>query len=605
MSVIRHYWRVAGVRPIEIVVPLGLALLSAACEAASFALLIPLTKAIGGNSVEFLANAPAVTWLAQVVPSSATSTGAREVALILIVLGLIIATRSGKLIFDYLRAVYVAVRTERYRVEVGAETFSRVLSFGRQYFDRKPIGSIDAEIGWSSAVIRLLLAAEECIRYALFLLVKAAVMVAVSLPLAIAFTLALPFVSWFMRSIDTRVGRIASESMEADRKVRSRILDILGSIPLVKVNSQEREAASTYVDALHEAEEITVRRDRVMSLRYPVEEIFVLLIMLLVQAAVMLSAGSFSPGDLVAFGAFLFIVSQALPDFRYLSTFRLQIASEWPRLAALAGLFSDDEKFIVPSGPRPFMPPKRAIEIRNLSFGYQEDVDVLHDVSATIHAGKVTAIVGQSGAGKTTLVDLIARLYDAPPGSIMIDGVDIREFSLFTMHARMALVSQDVWLLNRTLRDNLTFGLDRAVPDAELLTALDDVELRPFFDGLRDGFDTNIGDRGVRLSGGQVQRLALARAIIRKPELLILDEATSALDTQSERLIQQAIETIAKQTTMVVIAHRLSTIANADTVFVLRRGRLVEQGAYAVLVAANGPFQQMAKLQALQASEKA
>lgn len=593
LAALRHYWRVARVRPIQLITPLAFAILAAACEAASFSLLIPLTKSIGRNSVEALEASSALAWVVRLVPATGTDDSSRAVALILIILALIITARSGKLLFDYLRAVYVAERTEQYRVAVGAETFRRVLSFGRQYFDRKPIGSIDAEIGWSSAVIRVLLAAEESIRYTLFLVVKAVVMVAISLPLAIAFTLTLPLVGWFMRWVDIRVGRIALESMDADRMVRARILDILGSIPLVKVNSQEREAASTYIDALQDARDIIIRRDRAMSSRYPLEEVFILLIMLTVQAAVMVSAGSFSPGDLVSFAAFLFIVQQALPDFRYLSMFRLQLAEEWPRLKALAALFSDEDKCIVPSGAREFVPPTRGIEIRDLTFGYQPNVPVLYGVSATIAAGKTTAIVGYSGAGKTSLVDLIARLYDCPPGSITVDGVDIRDYSIPSLHARMALVSQDVWLLNRTLRDNLTFGLDRAVSDDTLLAALADVELRAFFDELPQGFETNIGDRGVRLSGGQRQRLALARALLRDPAILILDEATSALDSVIEQRVARALQRRAAGRTLIVIAHRLSTIRDADHILVMDGGRIVEEGTWHDLTQRGGLLQRL------------
>jgi len=589
---------VAQVRPIELIAPLGLAVLAALSEAAAFGLLIPLSRSIGRDSLEALEASPAVAWVLRLVPASDANTNGRAVVLILIVLGLVIVARSGKLLFDYLRAVYVSERTERYHVTVSAETFQRVLGFGRQYFDRKAIGTIDSELSWCDAVIRILMAVEECIRFALFLVVKAVAMLAVSIPLAIAFTVTLPFVAWFMRWIDARVGRIAQESLEADRKVRSRILDILGSIPLVKVNSQEREAASTYIDALHEAKDISIRRNRVLSSRYPIEEAFVLFTMLSVQAAVMLASGEFSPGDLVGFAAFLFIVQQALPDFRYFNTFRLQIAEEWPRLKALAGLFSDADKFIVPSGPRPFTKPARAIEIRDLTFAYQTGVPVLHRVCATIHAGKVTAIVGFSGAGKTSLVDLIARLYDCPPGTILVDGVDIREFSLASLHARMALVSQDVWLLNRTLRDNLTFGLERPVSDAELLAALEDVALRDFFDGLTDGFETNIGDRGVRLSGGQRQRVALARAMLRDPDILILDEATSALDSVIEQRVARAIQRRAVGRTLIVIAHRLSTIREADVILAMDDGRIVEQGTWDELLQRDGLLRRLHDAQA-------
>jgi ABC-type multidrug transport system fused ATPase/permease subunit len=375
--------------------------------------------------------------------------------------------------------------------------------------------------------------------------------------------------------------------------VRSRILDILGSIPLVKAYSQEQTAANTYAEALGEARDVVVRRERLMGLRYPVEEVFILVVMLVVQGAVMYLDGDFTPGDLAAFGAFLLIVQQALPDYKYLSAFSLKLAEEWPRLSAVARLFSDEGKFIVPSGTKAFTRLERGIAIHNLTFQYQPGTDALTDVSATIRAGKVTAIVGSTGAGKTTLVDLIARFYDCAPGSIELDGVDIREFSFPSIHARMALVSQDVWLLNRTLRDNLTFGLAQPVADDTLLTALADVDLRDFFEGLREGLDTEIGDRGVRLSGGQRQRVALARALLRDPEILILDEATSALDSAVELRVARAIQQRAAGRTLIVIAHRLSTIRSADLIMVMQGGRVVEQGSWDELVQLGGEFHRL------------
>lgn len=596
-GVLRHYWRLAGVRPWHLIVPVVLVVLAAASEAASFTLLIPLTKAIGRDSFAFLGESRAFGWIPRLVPSSITDPKARDVALVIVTIALIILGRIGKLVFEYVRMLFVVSRTERYRVAVNAETFTRVLSFGRQYFDRQPIGAIDAEIGWSSSVVGLLTAAEEFARYVLALIFKAGVMLAISLPLSIAFTLSLPFVSWFMTTVDRHAERVSAAGMEAERKVRSRILDILGSIPLVKVNSREREAASAYVDALHEAKRVAIHKDRLTSLRYPVEEVAILLVMLAVQGIVMTIGGTFSPGDLASFGAFLLIVQQALPDYKWMSMFRLRVAEEWPRLEALARLFSDEDKYIVPSGPRAFHGLATGITVRNLSFHYQPGVETLRDISAMIAAGKVTAIVGRTGAGKTTFVDLIARLYDCPPETIFLDGVDIREFALPTLHARLALVSQDVWLLNRTLRDNLTFGLDRAVTDGELRAALEDVDLGEFCAGLREGLDTNIGDRGVRLSGGQRQRLALARALLRDPDLLILDEATSALDSVVEQRVAQAIHRRAEGRTLIIIAHRLSTIRHADLILVMRDGAVVEQGTWESLIERGGHFHRLHEAQ--------
>ncbi|MEX2049492.1 MAG: ABC transporter ATP-binding protein [Gemmatimonadota bacterium] len=596
-GVLRHYWRVSGVRPWHLVLPALLVVIAAAFEGASFSLLIPLTDAVSQNSFDFLEDSSAFGWILWFVPDSLTDSASRDAFLIVLTVGLIIAGRVGKLLFEYLMKLYVVARNERYRVSVGEETFGRVLGFGKHYFDRQPVGRIDAEIGWSSSVLGLLIAAEEVFRYLVGLIVKAGVMIAVSLPLSIAFILTLPVVHGFMSWLNRKVQRFAAERVEVDRRIRSRILDILGSIPLVKAYSQEKVASDSYAEALREAEDISVRRDRIISLRYPVEEIVILLVMLAVQGAVIYLAGDFQPGDLAAFGAFLLVLQQALPDYKYLSRFSLMLAEEWPRLEAVAGLFSNEGKYIVPSGPRTFQGLQREIAMRDLSFQYQPGVDTLRDINTSIRAGKVTAIVGRTGAGKTTLVDLVARFYDCRAGTILLDDVDVREYSLPSLHARMAIVSQDVWLLNRTLRDNLVFGLARPATDGELHGALEDVDLHEFVAGLREGLDTEIGDRGVRLSGGQRQRIALARALLRDPDILILDEATSALDSMVEQRVARAIQQRAKGRTLIVIAHRLSTIRDADLILVMSDGRVVEQGTWDDLLQLEGAFYRLHQAQ--------
>ena len=590
VGVLRHYWRVAGVRPWHIVLPFLLVLVAGAFEGASFSMLIPLTDAIAENSFAFLTDSRWFGWIDALLPSSMASSPARDTYLVAITVSLIIAGRIGKLVMEYIRKLFVVRRTERYRVAVAEETFGRVLGFGRQYFDGQSIGKIDAEIGWSSSVVGLLTAAEELFRYVVGLVVKAIVMIGLSLPLSIAFVVTLPFVNWFMTWVNRRVQRIAAEGVEVDRRMRSRILDILGSIPLVKAYSQEKAAAATYTEVLDKAKDVAVRRDRVVSLRYPVEEMVILLVMLLVQGAVIFLAGDFQPSDLAAFGAFLLVLQQALPDYKYVSEFSLKVAEEVPRLEAVAGLFSDDGKFIVPSGPRTFDRLREGIGVRDLSFHYQPGQPTLRHINTFLAAGKVTAVVGRTGAGKTTFVDLIARFYDCDPGAILLDGIDIREYSLASLHGKMAIVSQDVWLLNRSLRDNLTFGLERAADDRELADALEDVDLGQFVAGLPDGLDTEVGDRGVRLSGGQRQRVALARALLRDPEILILDEATSALDSMVEQRVARAIQQRAQGRTLIVIAHRLSTIRDADLILVMDDGRVVEEGTWEELLRLDGTF---------------
>jgi subfamily B ATP-binding cassette protein MsbA len=572
-------------------------LLAGAFEAASFSLLVPLTDAVAENSFDFLDESRAFGWIGALVPDALSAPPARDAFLVIATVSLIILGRVAKLVLEYLRKLFVVARNERYRVAVSRETFGRVLGFGRQYFDKQSLGRVDAEVGWSSSVLGLLVAGEELFRYAVGLVVKAAVMVAISLPLSIAFIVTLPFVNWFMTTVNNQVRRISTEGLEVDRRMRGRILDLLGSIPLVKAYSQEEAAAQAYTEVLRQAEDIAVRRDRIMSLRYPVEEVVILLVMLAVQGTVIFVEGDFRPGDLAAFGAFLLILQQALPDYKYLSLFSLKVSEEVPRLEAVAGLFSDEGKFIVPSGPRTFERLEDRIEIRGLTFQYQSGVDTLREIQATIPAGKVTAIVGRSGAGKTTLVDLVARFYDCAPGSIMLDGVDVREFSLESLHDKMAIVSQDVWLLNRSVRDNLTFGLSRGVEDAELFGALNDVDLSEWVVRLPAGLETEVGDRGVRLSGGQRQRLALARAVLRDPDILILDEATSALDSVVEQRVARAIQQRAVGRTVILIAHRLSTVRDADQILVMRDGQVVERGVWQTLIDQRGVFAELHEAQ--------
>jgi subfamily B ATP-binding cassette protein MsbA len=590
-ELLRHYWRVADARAWHFALPVGLILLAGVFEAASFSLLLPLTDAIAESSFDFLEESRWFGWILLLVPDSIASGGTRDAYLVVLTVALIIVWRVVKLVLEYLRKLFVVARNERYRVSVTNETFSRVLSFGRQYFDRHSLGRVDAEVGWSSAVVGLVVAAEEVLRFAVGLIVKAAIMVAISVPLSIAFVVSLPFVNFFMKTINRAVTKVSREGVEVERRMRSRVLDLLGSVPLVKAYSQEASASEAYAEVLREAESVAVRRDRIVSLRYPVEEVFILFVMLVVQAVVIYtSPEAFRPGDLAPFGAFLLLLQQALPDYKYLTLFSLKVSEEIPRLEALTGLYSDEGKFIVPSGPSEFDGLSEGIEVERLTFGYQPDVPVLHDVNATFPAGRVTAVVGHSGAGKTTFVDLIARFYDVEPGTIRFDGEDARSFSLDSLHRRMAIVSQDVWLLNRTIRDNLTFGLDRPADDDELFGALRDVLLDDFVREMASGLDTEIGDRGVRLSGGQRQRLALARALLRDPEILILDEATSALDSVVELDVARAIQQRSAERTLIIIAHRLSTIRDADQILVLHEGRLVESGGWDELIALGGHF---------------
>jgi len=239
---------------------------------------------------------------------------------------------------------------------------------------------------------------------------------------------------------------------------------------------------------------------------------------------------------------------------------------------------------------------KGAIEFRDVSFAYEQGKGAaLHGISLDIVAGEVIAIVGRSGSGKSTLVSLLPRFHDATAGALCVDGQNVRSYTLSSLRRQIALVSQDVVLFNDTIRRNISFGSDAT--DARVEAAVRQAHIHEFAQELPQGLETIVGDRGVLLSGGQRQRIAIARALLKDAPILILDEATSALDTESERIIQKALESLMQNRTTLVIAHRLSTVENADRIVVMEAGRIAETGTHPELIQRGGLYAQLHRLQ--------
>jgi ATP-binding cassette subfamily B protein len=237
----------------------------------------------------------------------------------------------------------------------------------------------------------------------------------------------------------------------------------------------------------------------------------------------------------------------------------------------------------------PLIEVQGRIEYRDVSFAYEGNNAVLNQVTFAVEAGKTIALVGPSGGGKTTICSLLPRFYDVTAGSILIDGQDVRDVTLASLRNAIGIVQQDVYLFAGSIRDNISYGRPDATDD-EIVAAAQKANIHEFITGLEAGYDTYVGERGVRLSGGQKQRIAIARLFLKNPPILILDEATSALDNESERHIQASLEELAKQRTTIIIAHRLSTIRHADQIIVINDGQIQEYGDHKDLLAQNGLY---------------
>lgn len=297
-------------------------------------------------------------------------------------------------------------------------------------------------------------------------------------------------------------------------------------------------------------------------------------------------------------GVMMLAFLQIIPQVGYLASNKSNIQNLLPAYHQIETLRQEARRMKQPSGARSFVSFDKEVVFERVSFSYPDRPPILKDISIRIPKGAFVAIVGESGAGKSTLIDLIMSLHEPTAGRITLDGVNLHEFDIESYHKKIGYVPQDSVLFNQSIRDNLLWANAEA-SEKDILSACCQANATEFIEKLPQGLDTVIGDRGVRLSGGQAQRVSLARALLRNPFLLILDEATSALDTHSERLIQDAVEALSERTTIIAVAHRLSTIVNADKIILLQKGRVTEEGNYPTLMEQKGLFYRMVQLQGM------
>ena len=453
---------------------------------------------------------------------------------------------------------------------------------------------------------------EASIMSALDILFKNPVMILVYLItlLCISWQLTL-FVLLLMPIAVLLIGRIGRALKKASKKGQEQNAEILSSVDetllglrVVKgFNAQEKQR-TRFEKLINDTRRTFNKINRRYYLAHPLSEFLgTTLIAVILWFGGLLILNETTTIDAATFIYYLVICYSIINPAKDLSKASYGIRKGLASLERIDAILNTQSNIHEPNEPQKAVFDHQ-ITFENISFAYQSDREVLRDINLTIPKGQTVALVGQSGSGKTTLTDLLPRFYDPTQGKVTIDNTDIRQLTTYDLRTLMGIVSQEPILFNDTIYNNITFGVDLSQPAPNGMTWVETVEqaakvanAHEFIIQTENGYETMIGDRGTRLSGGQRQRLSIARAILKNPPILILDEATSALDTESERLVQEALENLMKERTSLVVAHRLSTIKHADLICVMHEGQIVERGTHNQLYALNGYYTKLVDMQ--------